>query len=74
MILLQVLGLTILAWSNSIGDLIADISVVKQGYPRMAMAAAIGGPLFNLLIGFGLPFLIAIAGGRTVTVSNTLKS
>lgn len=44
---LQVLGLTILAWSNSIGDLIADISVVKQGYPRMAMAAAIGGPLFS---------------------------
>ncbi|KAL6727804.1 hypothetical protein Aduo_009648 [Ancylostoma duodenale] len=64
----EVLGLTILAWSNSIGDLIADISVVKQGYPRMAMAAAIGGPLFNLLIGFGLPFLIAKANGRTVTI------
>ncbi|KAK6741853.1 hypothetical protein RB195_009618 [Necator americanus] len=65
----EVLGLTILAWSNSIGDLIADISVVKQGYPRMAMAAAIGGPLFNLLIGFGLPFLIAKANGRTVTIN-----
>ncbi|KHJ88234.1 hypothetical protein OESDEN_11975 [Oesophagostomum dentatum] len=34
----------------------------------MAMAAAIGGPLFNLLIGFGLPFLIAKANGRTVTI------
>ncbi|CAI4229079.1 unnamed protein product [Auanema sp. JU1783] len=56
----EVLGLTILAWSNSIGDLIADVSVVKQGYPRMAMAAAIGGPLFNLLVGFGLPFTIAL--------------
>ncbi|VDO58711.1 unnamed protein product [Haemonchus placei] len=64
----EVLGLTILAWSNSIGDLIADISVVKQGYPRMAISAAIGGPLFNLLIGFGLPFLIAKAKGRTVTI------
>ncbi|KAK5979464.1 Mitochondrial sodium/calcium exchanger protein [Trichostrongylus colubriformis] len=64
----EVLGLTILAWSNSIGDLIADISVVKQGYPRMAMAASIGGPLFNLLMGFGLPFLIAKAKGRTVTI------
>ena len=46
----EVLGLTILAWSNSIGDLIADVSVVKQGYPRMAMAAAIGGPLFSEFI------------------------
>ncbi|KAK6042901.1 Sodium/calcium exchanger protein [Cooperia oncophora] len=64
----EVLGLTILAWSNSIGDLIADIAVVKQGYPRMAISASIGGPLFNLLIGFGLPFLIAKAKGRTVTI------
>ena len=39
--------MTILAWSNSIGDLIADISVVRQGYPRMAISAAIGGPLFS---------------------------
>ncbi|CAJ0597871.1 unnamed protein product [Cylicocyclus nassatus] len=65
----EILGLTVMAWSNSIGDLVADISVVKQGYPRMAMAASIGGPLFNFLIGFGLPFLIAVADGRTVTVN-----
>ncbi|VDK72389.1 unnamed protein product [Cylicostephanus goldi] len=40
----------------------------------MAMAAAIGGPLFSasipdFLIGFGVPFLIATAAGRAVTVS-----
>ncbi|PAV57023.1 hypothetical protein WR25_26100 [Diploscapter pachys] len=46
----EVLGMTILAWSNSIGDLIADVSVVKQGYPRMAISAAIGGPLFSLYV------------------------
>ncbi|VDL78420.1 unnamed protein product [Nippostrongylus brasiliensis] len=34
----------------------------------MAMAAAIGGPLFNLLMGFGIPFLIAKANGRIVTI------
>ncbi len=39
--------MTILAWGNSIGDLVADLSVVKQGYPRMAISAAIGGPLFS---------------------------
>uniref|UniRef100_A0A8R1INF2 Na_Ca_ex domain-containing protein n=1 Tax=Caenorhabditis japonica TaxID=281687 RepID=A0A8R1INF2_CAEJA len=64
----EVLGLTILAWSNSIGDLIADVSVAKQGYPRMAMAAAIGGQLFNLLIGFGLPFTIAKMQGKTISM------
>uniref|UniRef100_A0A8R1E2J0 Sodium/calcium exchanger membrane region domain-containing protein n=1 Tax=Caenorhabditis japonica TaxID=281687 RepID=A0A8R1E2J0_CAEJA len=65
----EVLGLTILAWSNSIGDLIADVSVVKQGYPRMAMAAAIGGPLFNLLMGFGLPFTIAKLQGKYISMN-----
>ncbi|CAO4370485.1 unnamed protein product [Caenorhabditis nigoni] len=65
----EVLGLTILAWSNSIGDLIADVSVVKQGYPRMAMAAAIGGPLFNLLMGFGLPFTIAKLQGKYISMT-----
>ncbi|EGT33728.1 CBN-NCX-6 protein [Caenorhabditis brenneri] len=64
----EVLGLTILAWSNSIGDLIADVSVAKQGYPRMAMAAAIGGQLFNLLIGFGLPFTIAKIQGKSISM------
>ena len=43
----EILGLTILAWSNCIGDFIADLAVVKQGFPRMAMAAATGGPLFS---------------------------
>ncbi|TKR68523.1 hypothetical protein L596_024493 [Steinernema carpocapsae] len=70
----EVLGLTILAWSNSIGDLIADISVARQGFPRMAISAAIGGPCFNLLIGFGFPFLIACAQGKEVTINlDTVK-
>ena len=43
----EFLGITILAWSNSFGDIFADLSVVKQGFPRMAMAAATGGPLFS---------------------------
>uniref|UniRef100_A0A1I8AG63 Na_Ca_ex domain-containing protein n=1 Tax=Steinernema glaseri TaxID=37863 RepID=A0A1I8AG63_9BILA len=70
----EVLGLTILAWSNSIGDLIADISVARQGFPRMAISAAIGGPCFNLLIGFGFPFLIACAQGKEVIIDlDTVK-
>lgn len=46
---MELLGLTIMAWSNCIGDIVADVAVVKQGFPKMAMAAAIGGPLFSEL-------------------------
>ncbi|XP_003746887.1 mitochondrial sodium/calcium exchanger protein [Galendromus occidentalis] len=50
------LGMTVLAWGNSIGDFIANLSVARQGYPRMAISACFGGPLLNLLLGFGLPY------------------
>ncbi|XP_064651702.1 mitochondrial sodium/calcium exchanger protein-like [Lineus longissimus] len=61
-----VLGLTLLAWGNSIGDLISDTVSARQGFPRMAISACFGGPLFNILLGIGLPFTIATikSGGR----------
>ncbi|KAI6241534.1 Sodium/calcium exchanger protein [Aphelenchoides fujianensis] len=43
----DILGLTVIAWSNSLGDLIADLAVARQGFPRMAIAAAVAGPLFS---------------------------
>ncbi|XP_038146014.1 mitochondrial sodium/calcium exchanger protein [Cyprinodon tularosa] len=49
-----VLGLTLLAWGNSIGDCFSDITVARQGYPRMAIAACFGGIIFNMLFGVGL--------------------
>ncbi|XP_072352381.1 mitochondrial sodium/calcium exchanger protein isoform X2 [Scyliorhinus torazame] len=53
-----VLGLTLLAWGNSIGDLFSDITLARQGYPRMAIAACFGGIIFNMLFGIGLSSLI----------------
>jgi sodium/potassium/calcium exchanger 6 len=41
------LGLTLIAWSNSVGDLVNDLTVARQGYPRMAISACFGGPLFS---------------------------
>lgn len=32
-----ILGLTILAWGNSLGDIVADVSLAIQGYPQMAV-------------------------------------
>ncbi|KAM9744107.1 mitochondrial sodium/calcium exchanger protein [Menidia menidia] len=49
-----VLGLTLLAWGNSIGDCFSDITIAKQGYPRMAISACFGGIIFNMLLGVGL--------------------
>ncbi len=54
----SILGLTVLAWGNSLGDLIADVTVAKEGYPAMAMGGVFAGPLFNLLIGLGLSLLV----------------
>ncbi|KAL3111409.1 hypothetical protein niasHT_017636 [Heterodera trifolii] len=64
----QILGLTAIAWANSIGDLIADVTVARQGMSRMAFSAAIGAPLFNLMVGFGTTFLIAELQGKVITI------
>jgi len=63
-----ILGLTVLAWGNSIGDMIADVAMAKRGSPRMGFSAAFGGPLFNMLLGIGLPFTIQIlgSGGKNI--------
>ncbi|XP_072443458.1 mitochondrial sodium/calcium exchanger protein [Chiloscyllium punctatum] len=53
-----VLGLTLLAWGNSVGDLFSDITLARQGYQRMAIAACFGGIIFNMLFGIGLSSLI----------------
>ncbi|XP_078277328.1 mitochondrial sodium/calcium exchanger protein [Rhinoraja longicauda] len=61
-----VLGLTLLAWGNSIGDLFSDITVARQGYPRMAIAACFGGIIFNMLFGIGLSALIQMPYNNNV--------
>lgn len=43
----SMLGLSILAWGNSIGDLFSNLTLAKQGYQSMAFAACFGGPLFS---------------------------
>ena len=56
----SIMGLTLLAWANSVGDLVADISLAKVGKAKTAVAACFGAPLLNLLVGLGLGCLIAI--------------
>ena len=49
-----ILGLTVFAVGNSLGDLVADITVAKLGYPVMALSACFGGPMLNILLGIGI--------------------
>jgi sodium/potassium/calcium exchanger 6 len=49
-----ILGLTVFAVGNSVGDLVADVTVARLGYPVMALSACFGGPMLNILLGIGL--------------------
>lgn len=51
------LGMTILTYGNSISDLMLNLSLVKLGYGEMALSGSIAGPLFNILIGLGIPLI-----------------
>ncbi|CAN8099252.1 unnamed protein product [Discula destructiva] len=58
-----ILGLTVFAVGNSVGDLVADITVARLGYPVMALSACFGGPMLNILLGIGL-------GGTFMTIKS----
>ncbi|KAK3905855.1 eukaryotic phosphomannomutase-domain-containing protein [Staphylotrichum tortipilum] len=49
-----ILGLTVFAVGNSLGDLVADVTVARLGFPVMALAACFGGPMLNILLGVGM--------------------
>jgi solute carrier family 24 (sodium/potassium/calcium exchanger), member 6 len=73
-----VIGLTILAWGNSVADLSANVAMARKGLANMAMTACFAGPVFNILIGLGLGFssLAAITGNteHAVELSGSVKS
>jgi sodium/potassium/calcium exchanger 6 len=64
-----ILGLTIFAVGNSLGDLVADITVARLGYPVMALSACFGGPMLNILLGIGLSGMY-----MTITEANHHKA
>jgi len=53
-----ILGLTVLAWGNSIGDFVSDVLVARRGYPALATSAVYSSPITHLLLGLGLSFII----------------
>ncbi|KAJ3211476.1 hypothetical protein HDU67_004512 [Dinochytrium kinnereticum] len=53
-----VMGLTIFALGNSLGDfrldLVTNMSIARMGSPAMALGACFGSPMMNILLGVGV--------------------
>ncbi|KAF0911279.1 hypothetical protein E2562_008035 [Oryza meyeriana var. granulata] len=55
-----VLGATVLAWGNSLGDLVADVALaMRHGGAETAVAGCYAGPAFNTVVGLGLSLTLA---------------
>ncbi len=56
-----VVALTVLAAGTSVPDMFASIAVARQGRGDMAVANAVGSNIFDILVGLGLPWILAMA-------------
>lgn len=54
----SILGLTVLAMGNSIGDFVADVAVARAGQPTMGIASCFGSPLLNDVVGLGISLTV----------------
>ncbi len=55
-----IVSLTLLAAGTSAPDLIASVDVARDGRGAMAVANAVGSNIFDILVGLGLPWLLAL--------------
>lgn len=66
-----IIGLTILAAGTSIPDLISSLIVAKDGRCDMAVSNSIGSNIFDILLGLGFPWILAIVFfGENILVDN----
>jgi len=49
----QIISVTIVAWGNSMVDIVSNLIVAKQGSTGMAMSACFGAPIFNVVCNWG---------------------
>ena len=63
-----VMGLTVLAWGNSMGDLSTNVTMARKGLGNMGTTACFAGPCFTLLCGLGSGFAALLASDPNLTV------
>ncbi|KAJ1991033.1 hypothetical protein H4R33_001515 [Dimargaris cristalligena] len=70
-----ILGLTVLALGNSLGDFMTNLTIARMGLPAMALSACFGGPMLNILLGIGISATTLTSttqGNYPLPVSNTV--
>ncbi|XP_030377771.1 putative sodium/calcium exchanger 7 [Scaptodrosophila lebanonensis] len=65
------IGCTFFTWGNGLGDLITNLALARQGYPRMAYAACFGAPVFSCFVSVALPLLYKTIVSPTGVTLNT---
>jgi len=71
-----IMGITVLAYGNSIGDLVANTVVAKKGIPQMGLGAAFAAPFCNTLLGLGcgLTYYVSVNGPFVLVDSSFLPN
>lgn len=57
------LGLTVFAWSSSIGDYLSIVTFAKRGLNSTAVSGIFSGQLLNFLMGFGVMCVVRSMDG-----------
>lgn len=72
----SIIALTVLALGTSVPDLIDTLIIAKKGRGDMAISSAIGSNIFDILLAFGLPWLVytMIKGNLVVSTENLNSS
>ena len=60
----SLLGLTLLAVGNCLGDMNANVAMTKKGFGEMAVTGCLAGPVFNILFGLGISLSLSLLGGK----------